>query len=146
MTEPHPDFMVADLKVWAHRRQFEDSTDEWDGNRLNITAVCSSPGSRIEARGAILHLREVAAFLEQLEALHETLQGEASLDCLEPNLQVTLATVGSTGAISARVEITPDHEFERHLFKKQIDQSHLPYIIAGLKALQKRFPFRGAAL
>ncbi len=145
MAKPDPDFMVASLKVWAHRRQFEDSTDEWDGNWLNITAVCSSPGSRVEASGAILHLREAAAFLEQLEALHESLQGEASLDCREPNLKVRLATVGSAGAISAEVEITPDHDFERHLFKHQIDQSHLPYIIAGMKALQRRFPFRGGA-
>ena len=138
-----PDFMVAGLKVWIHSRQFEDSSDYWDGNWLLATATCSTTGSRVESSGPILHLGEVSTFLDGCRALYEKLEGEAILSPSEPNIRALLRASDSVGGISATIEITPDHLAESHSFKSQIDQSHLPYIIQGLESVLTRFPIRG---
>lgn len=135
--------MVAGLKIWIHARQYEDSSDYWDGNWLNVTASYASTGARVEAAGPILHLSEVNEFLEECRRLYDTLDGEATLGSIEPNLRVVLRADDALGGISACTSITPDHLAEEHSFTARIDQSHLPYIIRGLESVLRQFPVRG---
>ena len=138
-----PDFRVAELKVWIHRRQYENADEYWDANWLNITARCTSGGAKVEISGPVLHLSEVVGFLRECEVLYERVKGEATLGCMEPNLHLSLHTTDSLGSIEAVIAITPDHLNEEHSFKFQIDQSHLPFIIRGLKKVLAEFPVRG---
>jgi len=79
-----PDIEPAGLKIWVHGRQNEDARDYSDGNWPVVTSHCAGMGSWASAAGAILHLSELAMFLEQCVTLCDTLQGTAELTCMEP--------------------------------------------------------------
>lgn len=136
-----PDLTIAGLEVLIHGRQLPDATDYWDGNWLMVTASCTSQSSSVTAGGPILHLSEVAAFLKDCEALHKTLNGSATLDCMEPNLRVELLAE-ARGHIQVAVSITPDNVKESHEFRDELDQTFLPAILASCKRILKNYPLR----
>jgi len=103
-----PDIEITALKIWVHDRQFEESQDYWDGNWIRATALCARGGVSVQADGPFLHLSELAKFLNELVELNDTLQGEAVLSCMEPNLGVKLSVTDSLGHINAEIELTPD--------------------------------------
>lgn len=137
-----PDLMIAGLKIWVHDRQFPELMDYWDGNWLFVTAQCIAEGARIIVAGPILHLSEILHLLDGCEAMKETLQGTASLACMEPNLRVQLEAKAH-GHITITVDITPDHLSQWHKFEFQADQTYLQTIISGCKRLLKECPIRG---
>ena len=96
----------------------------------------------VKVEGPIIRTNEVAGFLKECESLYESLQGEASLDCMEPNLHVRLSA-RSLGHIDVDVQLTPDNVTEQHSLRVSIDQTHLPAIIEGAKDILSRFPVRG---
>ena len=128
-----PDVTIAGLKIWVHGRQFPELMDDWDGNWLNISAQCIAEGAQIVVNGPILHLSDVSRLLEECEAMYETLQGSASLPCMEPNLRVRLEAK-PRGGIFIAVEITPDYLSQWHKFEFQADQTYLPAIIAAMSS------------
>jgi len=136
-----PSLRIAGLKLWVHGRQFPSAQDYWDGNWLRVTARCESPGSSVETAGAIVHLGELAGLLDECERLHGAMSGVAKLDCMEPNLSVTL-TAKTLGHIDVRIEITPDQITERHEFNSSFDQSFLPAIIRGCREILAQYPLR----
>jgi hypothetical protein len=138
-----PDLEVGDLRLWIHGRQFPDARDYWDGNWLNVTAQCRAQCAAVEAGGAIVHLPELVSFGNACARLYDTLEGAASLDCMEPNLSVALqARTG--GHIDIVIEITPDHMSQRHRFSDTIDQTYLPDIVSACRRIVERFPVREA--
>ena len=137
--EPH--LVIAGLRVWVHGRQFPHAVDYWDGNWLRVTAFCIYPQSMVRTHGSIIHLGEVSGLLRECEQLYQTLQGQAGLRCMEPNLGVELT--GETGGrIKVQLSITPDHMSESHSFTDAIDQTYLPPIIAACRAILAKFPVR----
>ena len=136
-----PDLVVAGLRLWVHGRQFPQSVDYWDGNWLCVTAYCVYPESTVRAHGTIIHLGEVVCLLQECEHLYQTLQGQATLRCIEPNLGVQL-TAQNGGHIEVQLSITPDHINESHSFTDSIDQTFLPPIIAACRAILDKFPVR----
>jgi len=136
------DLSVAGLQIWVHGRQFPDSTDYWDGNWLRATAFCRYPGAWVSTDGPIIHLGELVGFLEGVERLYETLEGGAGLDCMEPNLKVQLRVDG-TGHMHLTIDITHDHLSQTHQFSDTIDQSYLPAMITGCRAILLKYPIRG---
>jgi len=148
MTEPDfpelgdPDVRVAGLKLWIRRREFPDATDRWDANWLETVAHCTYSGARVTTVGPFLRTDELAAFAEQCQNLHATLLGNAALDCMEPYLCVSL-TGNPVGHIAVVIRITPDHLQQQHEFRDEIDQSHLPAIVAGCREILRRFPVLG---
>ncbi len=139
-----PDISVAGLKIRIAGRQFEHSTDFWDANWLVITVQCSSSCSNVVTQGPIIHLSEIERWMSELQEMNETLAGEARLNCMEPELDVSLTLDGTTGAGSLTVCITPDHLTERHEFIFPIDQSYLPALIGELRSILKQYPITGA--
>lgn len=97
----------------------------------------------VRVQGPILTVSEVEGLLAGCIAMHETLSGKASLDCMEPNLSVVMEIVGSSGHIRLTVEITPDNVSEEHKYCEEIDQSFLPAIIDGCQGVLQRYPKRG---
>lgn len=136
-----PDLQIAGLRVWVHGRQFPQSQDYWDGNWLRVTAYCSYPQSSVRAHGSIVHLGEIHGLCREVEKLYQTLQGQAELRCLEPNLGVVLQTQ-TGGHIRVKISITPDHMTESHTYTDGFDQTDLPPIIEGCKAIFGKFPLR----
>ena len=139
-----PDIRIAALRVWVHGREHEDARDHWDGNWIRVTAHCAEEGGSVRVSGPILHLGEVAGFLSTTESLHATLEGEAVLGTMEPNLRVALAVADRRGTIDVEVKITPNHLAQDHVFRFALDQSHLPRIAADLRAVLERYPVRGS--
>ena len=136
-----PDLVIAGLRIWVHGRQFPQSADYWDGNWLRVTAYCMYPQSIVRAHGAIIHLGEIVGLLNECENLYKTLNGQACLRCIEPNLGVEL-TAESGGHINVRLTITPDQLTESHNFTDGIDQTYLLPIISACQAILTKFPVR----
>lgn len=134
-----PDLRIAGLRLWVHNRQFPESEDYWDGNWLNVTAECRSPGTSVRVDGPIVHLGEIQMLIEQLEVLYRSLHGQARLECMEPNLDVSLRAL-TGGHIEVRISLTPNQLAESHTYTEGLDQTFLPGIIAECKAILGKFP------
>jgi hypothetical protein len=119
-----------------------DASDYWDGNWLTVRATMHVGQSSVITEGPILMTTDFDRFRSELEKMHETLGGEASLSGYEPNLKVTLRA-SSLGQISGEVEITPDQLSEFHRFDIGFDQSYLPPLITACEAIVERFPVIG---
>lgn len=144
--QPHvnlgePSLQIASLMLWVHHRQFPLAQDCWDGNWLHVTARCDSASSSVATVGPIIHLGELVRLLDECERLYETLSGIAKLDCIEPNLGVTL-TAKTGGRIDVQIDITPDQMSERHEFKESFDQTYLPAIIRQCREILIEYPVR----
>ena len=140
-----PQLEIASLRVWVHGREFPNAHDYWDGNWLRVTACCSNPNSKVQTQGPIIHLAEISRLGFSLKQLYKSLKGQAALECIEPNLNVSLVA-GNTGHIEVRISITPDQLTEEHLFIETIDQSYLPPMIAACENILKLYPIREAEL
>ena len=136
-----PNLQIGGLKLWVRGRQFPSAQDYWDGNWLKVTARCDSASSTVSAAGPIVHLGELVQFLEECERLYESLSGIAKLDCMEPNLSVTLMAKTS-GHIDVRIHITPNCMLERHEFNESFDQTFLPPIISQCREILIEHPLR----
>ncbi|MEZ4332406.1 MAG: hypothetical protein R3F35_11665 [Myxococcota bacterium] len=141
MSEP-ASISIGCLSIRVLKRQFEESQDFWDGNWLLVHACCETETARVVVSGPILHLGELQSFRRQLSSLHRDLTGEATLDCIEPNLQVTIRAVGSLGHLESKIELTGNHLLERHEFREEFDQSYLSDLLADLRAIFLEFPIR----
>jgi hypothetical protein len=137
-----PDIKLAEFQLWVHSRQFPPSEDFWYGNWLNVTAHCGSQGADVWANGSILGAPDIASWLVALEEMNRTLSGEAYLGSLEPELRVELK-MESRGHIWVRVEITPDHMTQEHVFQFEVDQSYLRRLIEDCRKVLAKYPVRG---
>jgi hypothetical protein len=137
-----PDLQIAGLRPWIHGRQFPMADDYWDGNWLQVTVHCAAPGAHVWVTDPILHVSEIAHFVRGVEALHASLQGEATLLCMEPELAVILTAEG-LGHITMVVAMTPDHLSQAHRFTFVIDQSYLLSVIDSCQTLLRQYPVKG---
>jgi hypothetical protein len=126
----------------GHSRQFPQAKDFWDGNWLNVTAHCGTQGADVWVNGSILGAPDVASCLAALEEMNRTLSGEANLGSFEPELRVDLK-MESLGQVWVRIEITPDHMTQEHVFQFEVDQSYLGRLIEDCRRLLARYPVRG---
>ena len=136
-----PDIKLAEFQLWVHSRQFPQSEDYWDGNWLNVTAHCGSQGTDVWVNGSILGAPDFASWLTALEEMNRKLSGEANLEGIEPELRVEL-TMKSLGHIWVRVEITPDHMIQEHVFQFEVDQSYLERLIEDCRKLLAKYPVK----
>ncbi len=86
--------------------------------------------------------RFVDAVVEALDAFVVTTCGEANLGGLEPELRVELK-MESRGHVWVRVEITPDHLAQEHMFQFEVDQSYLKRLIEDCRKVLATYPVRG---
>ena len=140
-----PDLQVAGLQLWIHGRQFPESKDYCDGNWLIVTVHCCASGADVWVSGPILNLEELHQWMVDCESMYASLSGEANMECIEPNVSVKLK-ITKLGQIDMWVYITPDHLYQEHCFKFEIDQSYLPGLIKDLKTIFRSYPTRDLAL
>ena len=110
---------------------------------MRVTVHCGAAGASVWVSGSIIHLSEVAGWMEQCKTMVRTLHGDARLDCMEPELFVGLRVSDSLGHVHMRVEITPDYMSQRHVFESEIDVSYLDGVIKNCREVLARFPIRG---
>lgn len=139
--EPH--LNLAGLKLWVHGYQYDEADDYWDGNWLNATAICSENGATVLVQGAFIRTTEIDDWGRAVEKLGANLEGEARLECMEPELAVRLSAK-SLGAVEMEVQITPDQLTQDHKFTFSIDQSYLAPLSSQCARLMHTFPIRGA--
>uniref|UniRef100_UPI0037BE5CD3 WapI family immunity protein n=1 Tax=Ideonella sp. TaxID=1929293 RepID=UPI0037BE5CD3 len=85
--------------------------------------------------------RDIYGLLHETETLYQSLEGRAELRCIEPTLGVELSAQ-TCGHIQVKISITPDHINESHSYTDGFDQTYLPPIITGCKAILSKFPLR----
>jgi hypothetical protein len=139
-----PAIKIAGLSIWIHGRQFPEAKDYWDGNWLNVSVCCEALGATVWTAGPILMTSDINTWREQCEKLLDRMDGEASLQPLEPNLEVNLRSTDRHGHVLMRVEITPNHMEQEHRFDFSIDQSFVTELISQCDGILKEFPIRGA--
>ncbi|MEO7500797.1 MAG: hypothetical protein ABIX11_14525 [Casimicrobiaceae bacterium] len=137
-----PDIRVEGLQIWIHSRQFSNEEDYWDGNWLNVTAHCGAQGADVWISGSILQVPDIARWLLALEAMNQSLSGQANLVGLEPQFRLELSMKG-LGQIAMLVEITPDYMTQEHKFEFEIDQSYLPGLIENCRKVLAKYPVKG---
>jgi hypothetical protein len=138
-----PDIKMGGLQIWVHGRQYPDADDYWDGNWLNVTAHCGASGASVWTSGAIFSTYDIKKWLDHSEEMNRTLNGDANLVSLEPELVVEMK-MESRGHIAMRVEITPIYDgTQGHFFEFSLDQSFLPDHIQRCHKLMTRFPVKG---
>jgi len=135
------DIELGGLLIWVHGRQFEQAMDYWDGNWLRVTVNCSALGADVWISGPKIHLPEIEKWKEESVTMYSTMAGSASLDCMEPELNVK-TSVDKLGHLAVIIDITPHLGTQRHQFKFELDQSYLPKVISGCKSVLERFPIR----
>jgi hypothetical protein len=141
--EVDPDFSLGGFALWAHGRQFPTSLEFWDWNWLIVSARARASGALVEVKGPILHLTEFEAFASALEKLNRAASGTTRLDCMEPNLGLTVSC-NATGHVDLVVSITPNHLDQMHRIRYSLDQTFLGPAVAACKRLMDRFPVLGA--
>ena len=140
-----PAIELEGFRAWVHGYQFPESADPYDGNWLRVTAHCAASGASVVVTGSILDTVSFLRFQRELTALHERLEGVATLESHEPELKVEVRGLGRTGQMEVRVQITPDHLNQTHCFILALDQSYLPDVIRGCEKVLAQYPVRDAA-
>ncbi len=138
-----PTLKVDGFQLWVHGREFPESQDHDDGNWLRVTAHCGRAGASVWAAGSILQVMDVVRWANECEAVGRGSRKGASLEPLEQELKVEIRATDSLGHLEMRVEITPDHIRQEHVFIFEIDQSYIPTIVKQCREIEKSYPIRG---
>jgi hypothetical protein len=141
LTEVHrlPDLTFGPLRLWALGRQFPDSSDQWDGNWLTVMAHCDLAGAQVTTCGPWIHISELEAWQCELRELDRTISGTASLNCIEPYLQITVEAK-KLGQLLVTVDITPDDRTQTHRFHFELNQTFLRPLISDISQILIKYP------
>jgi hypothetical protein len=127
------------LTISVERRMHPGHGDFWDGNWLisPVTIVVGGFTGRISAG---LRSEELVSFRAGLEAIHDSLTGEAKLDSLEGWVTLTLTGDGA-GHVSVDGAVNDRPGMGNELrFRLELDQTYLPEIIDDLRRIESAFP------
>lgn len=137
-----PSISLAGLKIWIHGYQFQLNEDYWDGNWLRATAIVSASGAQVWVSGPFIRNTELDTWSHKAQLVYDSLEKNANLECMEPELSVSLKT-STLGTIEMVVEISPDNLTQEHKFEFEIDQSYLPLLTAQCAKVLSAYPIRG---
>lgn len=129
------------IEVDVLRYERDPTGDYHDDNWLTVKIQVKAGGFHGRADAAIL-TAELVGFLEQLHALHNTLNGSAEFNTLEEQLKLQLTGDGK-GHIELRGEVSDQPGIgNRLLFSLSFDQTQLGASIRGLEQVVAEFPVR----
>lgn len=143
MLERASDLHFGGLRIWVHHRQNPSAKDYWDGNWISCTAICEALTSMVKVTGPFLHLPEIEYLHDELDKLDEQQIDEMELECMDPNLSLSLAVSGSLGGLKLTVKLTPDHITQHHTFVFETDRSWLPRVMADCGKILAKYPIVG---
>ncbi len=133
---------IAGLTLEVIGYEFPASAEFWDANWLTVSAELTAPGACVQHMGTILRTDELDAFMRALQALDELRESEAKLECVEPNLSVSVDRDGSLGALAVQVSLTPDTLTQSHEVTFSSDLSSISNVVSEIKRVLRVFPVR----
>ncbi|MCG6903211.1 MAG: hypothetical protein LJE68_11065 [Rhodobacter sp.] len=136
------DIQIAGLKLSILGYEFPQSQEYCDANWLLVSATLEAPGTRIKHRGTFIRTDELQGFLGEMKELDALRTTSAKLDCMEPDLAVSMQQKGSLGALDVQVSLNLDRSRQAHQVAFECDLSFLPGIISGLERVLDAFPVR----
>lgn len=131
------------ISIGVVGRMHPEAEDYWDGNWL-VTPVEVKVSGFTAVVPAGLRAEELARFRRELEVLYTSLRGEAVLESMEGWVQLRI-TADSRGRICARGAVVdrPGSSNRLQFQMDGLDQTDLPQVVAGLRAVEASFPVRG---
>lgn len=131
------------LSIVVRGRAYRRSRDYWDGNWLHATVTIQAGKFSGEVPG-LVRAEELAAFHDQLDAVHKTLEGAAEFETMERWLSF-LIEVGKTGSITVSGSIRDEvgNPSNRLLFAFEHDQTHLNSTLQQLRDAVQAYPVYG---
>ena len=133
-TQRTPDLRVGPFALWIIGSEHAEEAQEAE-TWLRATAHCGAAGAIVDVSGGIILTDDLDRFAAELECLHATRSGTASLIATEPYLVVKL-TWTTPDCIEGMVEITPDPGTQAHTFRFTLDPSLVPGILAQLRPIR----------
>ena len=129
------------LLVDVIARERPQATDSEDGNWLQAVVQVHVGGFDGRTAGA-LRAEEFVIFRDELAALHHSLRGTATLRTIEGWLTIQMAGDGRGHVeLAGQLHDRPGSE-NRLVFHLDVDQTHLPHVLAGLDDVVTRFRAR----
>ena len=130
------------VTITASGRMHPGADDYWDGNWL-ISPISVAAGSFAGTVRARLRAEELVRFRTELEALYDTLTGEAHLNSLEGWIDLTAHGDGQGGIeVCCNLNDQPGLGNELSL-SLTVDQTYLPEIVSALLTIESSFPILG---
>jgi hypothetical protein len=144
----------AEIRIGGERRDFisirplwrchPEQDDYWDGNWVESEIRVRVGGFQGSFR-ASLRSDEFQKFKRELTRLSTTLAGKATFATMEEQLTITMDGNGR-GHIQVSGQATDMAGIGNRLnFSLEIDQTHLPAIIAALSSILQKFPVVGTS-
>jgi hypothetical protein len=130
------------LVIEVFERERPQSTDYYDGNWLHASVQVHVGGFDGRVSGS-LRAEEFVGFRDEVTALHQSLDGDATFRTMEDWLTVRMKGDGR-GQIEVKGQLYEDPgSVNRLMFRLELDQTFLASILAGLDQVVTRFPVRG---
>jgi hypothetical protein len=130
------------LTIHVLGRMHPAATDYWDGNWLlaPIDIAVGAYSGRVDAG---LRVDELARFRTELEALYQTLDGDAHLSSIEGWVDMTASGDGLGHVTVAGSTRDRPGVGNQLFFRLEVDQTFLPPIIEALLAVERALPVLG---
>jgi hypothetical protein len=113
----------------------------FDDNWVRVVVVIAVGGLSGKYAAAFL-TSDFVEFREELQTLHRSLQGKASFSTMEEQLSLKLTGNGRGGIELKGLAADFPGSNNRLEFVLQLDQGHLPKVLAGLDEILNEFPLR----
>ena len=132
---------MGSIAVTVLGRPYPDADHPFDQDMLNclVTGATAKVSIKIEDTGISSYA--IDCFMRDLVAVYETLTGEAVLDGSDLGMVLTVRPT-ALGHVEVRSEFWPGEGWNSATLIETLDQSYLPDIIIGCRALLGEFPVR----
>lgn len=138
--ERDPDLSLSGFSLWVTGQPYSDAGEPYGQDLLGFETLIETPCSTVRAAG-MLSAAGLSGFCRDLNALYETLKGDAVLEAHdgETSLILTLA-MRPLGHVDAVLDLRSNHGDESHRFAWALDQTFLKPFTGQVRALSAAYP------
>lgn len=129
------------VEVQVHGYERAPVGEHYDDNWVRVS-VLVAVGAFSGEYAATFLTSDFVDFRAGLQALHESLEGNAVFSTLEDQLSLELTVNGRGGIALKGVALDAPCTGNRLEFKLDLDQSYLPSVLEGLDEILGKFPPR----
>jgi hypothetical protein len=141
MMERDPDLSLGGFSLWLTGQPYPDAEEPYGQDLWDFQTAIETPCSTVRTAG-VLSAASLSGFSRDLNAIHETLGGEAVLeaDGGGATLILTLA-MRSRGHVETVLDLRLGYgDDERHRFVWDLDQTFLEPFARQVRALSSAYP------
>lgn len=141
MMDRDPDLTLGGFSLWVTGQPYPDAEEPYGQDLWDFQALIETPCSTVRAAG-VLSAASLSGFRGDLDAIHETLDGDAVLeaDGGGATLILTLA-MKPLGHVETVLDLRLGYgDDERHRFAWSLDQTFLEPFARQVRALSAAYP------